>query len=206
VLPIPEDVYHPYGIDSYLCPLIGLFGECTFLQEIGAAYRLHGDNQNWYDRPAMKLDLPAIRKELRFMHTAGVTIERFARELDLPREREILSVLSVASRLISLRLDREGHPYPFDNRLQLMLDGFTAASRRFDIRWPMKMLFAAWFVLMAVSPRPFANWLAETFYFPEKRRTFNGLLSLMHARTPASPPVANWRARSDVGRTRLIAS
>jgi hypothetical protein len=69
VSPIPEDVYNPSGVDWYLCPIVGLFGQSAFLEEIGAGYRLHGDNRNWYERPEMKLDLRAIRKDLYFMRT-----------------------------------------------------------------------------------------------------------------------------------------
>jgi hypothetical protein len=103
-------------------------------------------------------------------------------------------VAYIASRLISLTLDPDGHPYPFDTRPVLLLDGFRATSRRFDIRWPMKVLFDAWFVLMSISPRPIAYRLAEMFFFPDKRRPLNRFLSVMHTHASTERPVKPWDA------------
>jgi len=88
----------------------------------------------------------------------------------------------VANSLTSLRLAPAQHPLPGETPAGLLGLGLRAASRRFDIRWPMKAMFMAWFLVMAVAPPALARSLAEQFFFPEKRRGLNRWLGRWYMR------------------------
>jgi hypothetical protein len=182
VLPIPEDVYGPACADLYLCPLVGLFGLTVFLNDVGGGYRLHGTNYNWYERPSQTLDIASIRRDMLAWQVSMQYILQFAREEQLPTPREILSVVHAGHRMVSLKLDPAGHPIPGDTLPRVVGIGIAATKRRFDVRWPLRVMFAAWFVLMSLAPPQVAERLAELWYFPEKRRRLNTLLSMLHVR------------------------
>jgi hypothetical protein len=100
------------------------------------------------------------------------------------RPRDILPVSYIANRIISLKLDPQHHPLNGDTVSRLMWLGLKAASRRFDVNWLMKIMFGAWFIVMACAPRTLARWLAVQFMFPEARGQFNSLLRAGHAAAP----------------------
>jgi glycosyltransferase involved in cell wall biosynthesis len=192
ILPIPEAVYFS-GADWYLSPLAGMFGRCVFLDAIGGSYRVHGANDNWFEGRPMTLDYAGIRKEIRWMEVSAAAIERFAAEERIGHGQRVLSTAFVAARMVSLRLCPAGHPMVDDTALSLAVLGVRAALRRFDVRWPFKGLFMAWFLLMMVAPEPLALALAQLWYFPGRRGKFNSALSALHvsgrawARSAARP-------------------
>jgi glycosyltransferase involved in cell wall biosynthesis len=179
ILPIPEAVYFS-GADAYLSPLAGLFGRCVFLDCIGGGYRVHGSNDNWFEGRSMTLDLSGIRKEIRWMEVSASAIEKFAREEGISEGRRVLSLTFIAARLVSLKLCPAGHPMVDDTALDLAVLGIRAAVRRFDVRWPLKVLFIAWFVAMSVAPPALALGLAQIWYFPGRRGHLNSALSVLH--------------------------
>jgi glycosyltransferase involved in cell wall biosynthesis len=181
IMPIPEAVYFSgAGADWYLSPLAGLFGRCVFLDTIGGTYRVHGSNENWIERRSMTLDLSGIRREIRCMQVSAAAIEKFAAEEGLGQGQQGLSVTFIAARLVSRKLCPAGHPMVDDTSLGLVVLGIRAAMRRFDVRWPLKILFIAWFIAMALAPQPLAWRLAQVWYFPGRRGPLNSALSVLH--------------------------
>lgn len=174
VLPIPEADYPRCGADWYLVHLGALAGSAAALDDVCAEYRIHGANGYELDQP--RLDLNHIRDAIVFAAVTCSALERRADAIGLKRPARILSLSDLANRLISLRLSPERHPVPSDTRASLVLASTRAVRRRFDVSWPMKGLFFAWFVAEAAVPRPLARRLAELFLFPERRRSFNRLL------------------------------
>lgn len=173
LLPIPEiDFFH--CADWYLCHLSPLLGPVVSLEEAGALYRIHGRNS--YQPVSSALDLVQIRKSVVYAATTQRHIDLVAGELGLARDRPSMSVADLANRLISKRFEPEGHPIPTDTVTSLVSDGCKAALRRFDVGFPVRWAFCAWFVLMGVAPRMIASVLAERFLFPERRQAVNGLL------------------------------
>jgi hypothetical protein len=67
-----------------------------------------------------------------------------------------------------------------DTAWGLAILGTRAALRRFDVRWPLKLLFIAWFLAMAMAPRPLAQRLAGVWYFPGRRGPVNRMLRAFH--------------------------
>jgi glycosyltransferase involved in cell wall biosynthesis len=175
IMPIPEHDYPRFGADWYLIHLTALLGGAGVLEQPCADYRVHGANA--YELDLAALDLGHVRDSIRLASVTAASLARLADELDLPRPRRILSVADLANRLISLRLDRRGHPLPGDTRLGLLRDGLSATRRRFDVSWPMKAIFGSWFALTAAAPRSLSRRLAELFLFPERRRLANGVLA-----------------------------
>jgi len=180
ILPIPAECYGRAGADWYLAHVAALFGEVCALDEVCALYRIHGNNQ--YGGRADTLDLAQVRQSIGYADVTRAYLQRFADRLSLRRPATILSVSDVANRFTSLRLDPAAHPLPGETPAGLLGLGLRAASRRFDIRWPMKAMFMAWFLVMAVAPPALAHGLAEQFFFPEKRRGLNRWLGRWHVR------------------------
>jgi hypothetical protein len=174
LLPIPESDYPHCGADWYLVHLGALAGSSAALEEVCAEYRIHGENGYELERP--RLDLDHIRDAIVFAAATCRSLERRADAIGLRRPDPILSLSDLANRLISLKLAPELHPVPGDTRTSLVVGSMRAVRRRFDVSWPMKGMFFAWFVAEAVAPRRLARGLAELFLFPERRRTFNRLL------------------------------
>jgi glycosyltransferase involved in cell wall biosynthesis len=187
IFPVPEEDGEQgrVGADWYVVHLAVLCGTVTSLDEVGALYRVH--DRNHYEAAAPGIDLAHVRQTIAYARQTRGYIQQCAERLALPdRPRtadDILSVSDLANRLISLKLDRVHHPLPGDSVGRSLLLGIRAARRRFDVSWPMKLMFCAWFVAMACAPRHIARWLAVQFMFPEARGQFNVLLRAGHVAT-----------------------
>ena len=172
LLPMPEAEYRLLA-DWYLVHMAPLFGPVVTLDAIGACYRVHGANRYEQSRP--ELDLDHVRSSVGAGAATRAQLERTADALGLPRPAgPIRSVADLGNRLISLRLDPEAHPLPDERAPALVVSALRAAGRRFDVRWPTKLLFVGWFIAMAAAPRPLARGLAELFLFPERRPGWSG--------------------------------
>lgn len=174
ILPIPEREFAECA-DWYLAHLMPLLGPVVSVEDIAACYRVHGANRYEPQQPA--LDLAHVRQTIAYAAVTTRALERFRDELGLERPYDsILSVADLSNRLISLRLEPELHPKASDRRWRLVTDGARAAARRFEVAWPMKLAFCAWFACMATVPRPFATRVAELLLFPERRRRLSRVL------------------------------
>lgn len=181
VMPIPEADYPRVNADWYLNYTVPLFGTVQFLDDIGGFYRVHG--QNNFEQSDQTLDLKLVRQVITDDRKTARHIADFAHKLHLiesPSDGNILSVSYMANRLISLKLDRKHHPIEDDHILKVLALGIRASFRRFDVSWPMRLIFAAWFVGAALGPRPVTRWLAVKLTFPETRLTLNSLLGRLH--------------------------
>jgi glycosyltransferase involved in cell wall biosynthesis len=181
IFPVPEAAYRICA-DFYLSNLTPLFGPVVSLEEVGAAYRVHGKNS--YEPNATTLRLKQIRDTIRYTSVTHWYIHRFGNKLNLPGRprtpQDVLSVSYIANRLISYRLDPEHHPITGEQTWRLLLLGLIASARRFDVSWAMRVFFWIWFVAMVIAPRPLAHWLALRFLFPETRVALNRLLGWLH--------------------------
>ena len=180
IFPVPQQEYGPVGADWYLSHLMPLYGPVVFIEDVGAYYRVHEANN--YE--ASSLNLSSIRQTIKYMALTNRFIKQFAERLELEgrpkKSGDLLSVSYVSNRMISYKLERQAHPLRQERLLLMLVDGIRASSGRFDISWPMKMMFTGWFLLMAVAPRPLAVLLAELFLFPERRKQLNRLLKFLH--------------------------
>jgi glycosyltransferase involved in cell wall biosynthesis len=179
LLPMPEHEFR-LGADWYVVHLASLLGLVASLEKIGGYYRVHGANR--YELSHASLDLRQVRQTVTYAMLVRAHIERLARELELLNEEPSLSVSDLAHRLVSLKLDPGAHPLDGDTVRGVLSDGMRAALRRFDVRWPMRVLFVLWFAAVAIAPRPLVAPLAQVFLFPERRPRLSRLLGAMHVR------------------------
>jgi glycosyltransferase involved in cell wall biosynthesis len=181
ILPIPEQDFHIMA-DFYLSHLVPLLGLVAFLPEIGACYRLHGSNN--FARKTRELDVSQIREFITYAQKTCGYIERFANIWHLPTKskkvKNLSSVSILSKRFTSLKLEPERHPIPGDTAWGLFRAGVVASWRRFDVSWPMRMLYIFWFTAMLPAPKPVAYWLASIFSIPEKRGSLNRFLGALH--------------------------
>jgi glycosyltransferase involved in cell wall biosynthesis len=180
ILPMPEKEY-PILADYYLSLLTPLLGPVVFLHDVGAYYRLHGRNNH---ENSHRIDLQKIRRVLTYSNTTWDYIQKFAEKLELEgypaSGSQLLSVSLISERFISLKLSPDDHPVPEDTTWRLFRLGIAASLRRFDVSWPMKILYILWFTAMLPAPKPVAHWLAGIFSFPEKRQFLNRFLGALH--------------------------
>src|SRR5262245_14758900 len=178
ILPMPEQDFATCA-DWYVVHLTPLLGRVVSLDDVAACYRVHGANR--YEPQTPRLDLEHVRQSVRYSAVTTRALERLADDLGLKRPyRRILSVSDLSNRLVSLKLEPELHPIRTDRAWGLALDGRRAAARRFDVAWPMKLLYIGWFFTMAAAPRPLGRRLAGSFLVSERREKLNRLLYHFH--------------------------
>jgi len=181
ILPIPEQDF-PIMADFYLSHLAPLLGLAVFLPEVGAYYRLHSSNN--FARKTRELDLIQIRGFIAYAQKTCGYIEQFANTLEYSsnsrKVRNLSSVSILSKRLTSLKLEPEQHPIKGDTAWWLFRAGVVASWRRFDVSWPMRVLYILWFTMMLPSPKPVVHWLASIFSIPEKRGSLNRFLGALH--------------------------
>jgi glycosyltransferase involved in cell wall biosynthesis len=187
IFPIPERDYPRCGADWYVVHLMALLGEAGYVDEVCADYRLHG--RNGYARQDQRLDLEQVRHSIAYSAPTKVALARLADQVGLERPERILSLSDLANRLISLRLEPRTHPIPDDSVVRLLADSVRAAGRRFDVSWPMKVMYVGWFIAAAVSPRPLVRRLGELLWFPAARRgSTNRLLGRLRRESVGGGP------------------
>lgn len=167
ILPIPAEPYR-IGADWHLVHLSTLLGTVATIEQPSCSYRVHGANN--YEPNAARIDLEQLRAAIGYGQRTSADLLRLAAELGLPHPRRILSVADLARRMISLRLDPQGHPLAGDTRLGLLRDSFGAVRRRDNASLSARVAFVGWFAAMAVAPRPLAHRLALRFLFPGHAR------------------------------------
>jgi hypothetical protein len=174
IMPIPEREFAA-SADWYLRHVVSLLGEVVSLSDVCAYYRVHGSNS--YARAGTSLDIAKIRATVRYAAATRRHLMRVADEIGLePDRRPVLSVADLGNRLISKKLDPAAHPLADDRVARLAFAGAVAAVRRFDVRWPKKLIFIGWFAATAVAPRRACEELAGIFLFPERRVRVDRLL------------------------------
>ncbi len=154
--------------DYYVQRATALFGPVISLEdEVGGCYRVHGSNSFY----RTQVDLGQLRWNITTrVFNAYEHIWRLADSLGLdvlPRNfAELSDYALLARRLISIKLDPEGHPYGEDRLLSLCWRGIVALLRAPDLSAPYKMLYIIWFAALTASPSPLAWWLAQQFQAP----------------------------------------
>lgn len=182
VLPMPEKEYRILA-DVYLLNLVPLLGPVEVLESAGGRYRVHGANSHY----ASSLRLDRVRATVRITHATHIYMRQLAESLGLQGFPEPLcddrSLVFLSQRLVSRKLEPQLHPFPSDSLQRLAAGGSSAALRRADMPWGLRLLHASWFLATAAAPRRFATWLAEQMIYPERRGMLSSLVeSLRRAR------------------------
>jgi glycosyltransferase involved in cell wall biosynthesis len=165
IMPIPEGLYR--GIpDLHLCNLSAVFGEVISLRKPGTLYRVHGRN-NFFD-PARPVNLDLLRKVLLALEDNHMREKRLFGALYDVDTRTIgpRDMYFLCGRMVSLRLDPQGHPFGGETLWRLFVRGCGLSASFPDPEMPRsrKLLYLLWFAMMLLAPRPLAWSLAEMFF------------------------------------------
>jgi glycosyltransferase involved in cell wall biosynthesis len=180
LLPIPERAF-ARSADWYVVHLVPLLGPIVSLDAVAARYRVHGRNS--YEPQAAELDLDHVRQTITYAAATTRELYRVSTNLGLTRpHEEILSVSDLFNRLVSVKLERSLHPIADDTTRRLVVKGTRASLRRFDVSWPMKILYIASFWTLAAAPRRLAGPTATLVLFPQRRERVNRLLRRVNRR------------------------
>ncbi len=184
IMPVPTE-YGRVGADWYVAQVTPLFGSVIFLNWVGAQYRVHG--QNNYEQAGGKIDMRQLRQTIHYARCTHRYVQHYAAQLGLlaPRTkgRECARTyrwrrLPTGSSRSSWRLQITHTAATRTGRLLWL--GIKASLRRFDVAWPMRLLFTAWFTALACTPTPLAQPVAEVFIYPQQRRALNRVLGRLH--------------------------
>jgi glycosyltransferase involved in cell wall biosynthesis len=183
LFPIPVDIYLS-NPDVYLCNLSAVFGPIVSLDEVGALYRVHGNNN--YSSSAGAINLAALRTELSAIADSHAKQKHLLNALYSANVREIGSydLYFLSGRAASLKIDPDNHPFE-DSLLRLCARGCTLAMTEPNavIRNHARLLWSSWFIAMLFAPKTLAKTLTEKFYFRDRRgKLYDTLISLLYGR------------------------
>ena len=154
VLPVPEADFR-ISADGYLVTVAPFHGAVRSLEERLGAYRLHGANawsladttpgdrlRRWLEHDAHKYE--AVRRK-------ALELGRIASpELGMRDHHHL------ATRLASLCVDPDQHPYAADSRFALAMRG-ALCSRNARLPWKRRAILGSWFLAVGLLPRPLAR-------------------------------------------------
>jgi glycosyltransferase involved in cell wall biosynthesis len=181
VFPVPEPDYRVCA-DWYLALLTPLLGDVRFLHEVGALHRIHGGNS--FERSPEGTDLDQLRATIIYSRTTARHIVDTAERLGIasrPKSADdVIAVSDIIKRIVSRKADKVGHPISSDTLPRLVFLGGKAALRRTDVSPLMRLLYAAWLFVIVSVPRRTALKLSPLFSYPERRRSLNAFLGMLH--------------------------
>ncbi|QIR37806.1 glycosyltransferase [Tolypothrix sp. PCC 7910] len=174
ILPMPESIFR-VAVDIYLNDLAVMFGLLISLDEVGAYYRMHGDNDS---KNLKTVNLNILREDSQRFYAVHSKRKEILKKLSPHKviDTESKDLKLIMGKIISLKLDPANHPFQ-DNLFLLCLRGFIYSV--FNIfnpqeRWHVELLMSVWFILMFFAPKPMAQYLADNLLHAEKR---NGLMN-----------------------------
>ncbi|HZS81862.1 MAG TPA: glycosyltransferase [Stellaceae bacterium] len=127
ILPLDEETWR-VGSDGIVIGLAPLYGEVVSIREPLGAYRHHDSNHS----EASGTSLAKIRRDLANEINREQAIRAHAAALGRPIASQAMSLRipgHCKGRLLSLRLDPAGHPFPADRAAVLALAGIVACWR-----------------------------------------------------------------------------
>lgn len=160
ILPIPEADFRNTN-DGYLNLVTPFLGPVVSLDRELGSYRMHGSNLWAYTGG---VDLAGLRQRVRYDLVRQRYLEDTAREhgQEAARDLPLRNPEHVLQRLISLRVDRAGHPVEGDSVGALLRAGLrNATAGTSDLEPLQRVVMVAALPLAAVLPRPAVLRLAE---------------------------------------------
>jgi glycosyltransferase involved in cell wall biosynthesis len=169
IMPMPELEYRIVA-DEYINNLIPVLGSIVSLHQVGALYRIHGNNNFCSAIKGME-EPERLRRNLR------VNMETRDRQKDLfnalysTQHTEIgtWEIAYLKTRVTSLKLDPRNHPLPQDKLVPLCIQGCIAALISPYMRLRGRALFIFWFIGMLILPASKAKSFTEIWLYPEER-------------------------------------
>jgi hypothetical protein len=168
ILPMPEPDFH-ISADGYLVTVAPFFGEVVSIDAPLGYRRRHGVNR-WSLRTN---GIEQFRKDLAHDELKYKALRERALQENKPVSNQLglTDLLHLRSRLSSLRLDPQRHPYDQDRRWQLGGWGVRAALQHRSLSAKRRFVLCLWFLLVAVLPQKQAKTVIYWLLSPESRPT-----------------------------------
>lgn len=170
LLPMPETEYRIVA-DEYINNLVPLLGHIVSLHQVGALYRMHGNNN--FCKPIKGMEEPErLRRNLQINLETRDRQKALFNSLYSPHLQTIgaWEIAYLKTRVTSLKLEPHNHPLPTDRLLPLCLKGCIAAVISPYMRLRGRGLFIFWFLAMSVIPISMAKSFTEILLYPEERQ------------------------------------
>jgi len=166
VMPMDQEAFRQGG-DGYLSAVVPLYGESRSYGTPLSGYRRHGANHSSFQSSLLK----RTRWYLNHDAERHREIVRHARKLGLPVEDNLSrhDKAHLESRLVSLLLTPESHPFAEDTRQRVARDALKAIPDTAPMR--TKLGQRLWFVLLGYGPKPIARKLVMWKLEPDSRPT-----------------------------------
>jgi glycosyltransferase involved in cell wall biosynthesis len=170
LLPMPETEYRIVA-DEYINNLVPLLGNIVSLHQVGALYRMHGNNN--FCKPIKGMEEPErLRRNLQINIETRDRQKALFNTLYSPPLQNIgtWEIAYLKTRVTSLKLDPHNHPLPNDRLIPLCLKGCIATVISPHMRLRGRCLFIFWFLAMLVIPISRAKSFTEILLYPEGRQ------------------------------------
>lgn len=150
IMPMPESEWRS-AIDLYHSMTSVFFGEIMSLDEALACYRMHTVNES-FDRTGVTPDV--LRKRIAVHRAMLEAIGRICagQGITVPDDLPLRTPNYVKHRLLLLRVDKEGYPWPDNKPMALALAGIKATWRFPFHGLRKKILVTFGFLVMALAP------------------------------------------------------
>lgn len=156
-------------IDTYLIALAPLYGEVTSLDQSLGYYRVHGKNMSGV---GLDIDVLRIRRRLNYVFRAEDALRDHALRLGCPLFGPL--ALNVPqhckARLLSLLIDRTGHPFPEDRAWRLVAAGVKSTWRYPHFSLWKRIYSTAGFPVFVLLPRPWIRGILPYLMNANSRR------------------------------------
>jgi cellulose synthase/poly-beta-1,6-N-acetylglucosamine synthase-like glycosyltransferase len=165
VLPIPDAYYPEIGADMYLTNTTALIAPVVSMDWVGGRYRLH--DRNWHVRIRHTAELST--RTLALSRATHVHLEQVARRMGLTLPDGGVGSRSLTFRAHEVIETMASETFQVQRRkhlTRLAASGAWTALRRQDRPWSIRLMYAAWFIAMAMVPRAGAGWVVERLFPP----------------------------------------
>lgn len=165
LFPIPDA--YKLTADDYLSYQVPFYGAVAAIDEPLGAYRIHDSNQWALSTVTAARFQRFVRHDLQNFELITQTAKKFGYEY--PSDLEQRSIGRLWSRIISLRLDPQGHPIAEDRALNLIINGIRSLWKYSHFSWQKRLIYSAWFLWVGLLPLPLATPAITWLYVPQYR-------------------------------------
>lgn len=168
LFPIPDT--YKLTADDYLSYQVPFYGKIAAIEQPLGAYRIHESNQWALSTITAAKFQRFVRHDLQNFELVVRKAQEFGYQY--PDDLEQRSIGRLWSRIISLRLDPQGHPVPEDRALNLIYAGIRSLWKYSDFNNQKRLIYSIWFVWVGLLPLPLATPAIAWLYSPQSRSKF----------------------------------
>lgn len=165
LFPIPDA--YKLTADDYLSYQVPFYGTVEAIERPLGAYRIHDTNQWALSTVSAAKFQRFVRHDLQNFDLVTKKAQEFGYEC--PADLDQRSIGRLWSRIISLRLDPQGHPIAEDRPLNLIYCGIRSLWKYSDFNWQKRLFYSIWFLWVGLLPLPLATSAISWLYAPQQR-------------------------------------